>query len=141
MGDCDSRVVGLGLGDSVSPFVVTVYWPSGIVEVYDDLAAAAFVVLTEGEGTGAAGSVTAPVEGGLTLGVHPVPATGTFFIEPECPDGPVSNAIIDVSGRVVRRETVVNSEPFAVSGLPAGVYRVTASQGRFTTHAAMVILP
>ncbi|MCK7508502.1 MAG: hypothetical protein MZV70_33590 [Desulfobacterales bacterium] len=49
---------------------------------------ALFVVLTGGEGTGAAGSVTAPVEDGLTLGVHPIPATGTCFPEP-------SNALKD----------------------------------------------
>lgn len=37
MGDSDSRVLGFGLGDRVAPFEITVYWPSGIVEVYDDL--------------------------------------------------------------------------------------------------------
>ncbi len=141
MGDSDSRVLGIGLGDSAAPFEITVYWPSGIVEVYDELVAGTFVVLTEGEGTATAGSVTAPVLGVLTLGVHPIPATGTCFLELACPDGPVSISVIDVSGRVVRRETVEASGNFAVSGLPAGVYRVTASRGGRTARAAMVILP
>lgn len=140
MGDSDSRVLGFGLGDSVAPFEITVYWPSGIVEVYDDLEAGTFVVLTEGGGSGSAGSVTAPA-GGPTLSVHPLPATGTCFLELACPDGPACISVIDVSGRVVRCETVYSSGTFAITGLPAGVYRVIASSGGWTASAPMVILP
>lgn len=141
MGDSDSRVLGFGLGDSAAPFEVTVYWPSGIVEVYDDLEAGAFAVLTEGGGAGTAGSVTAPVEPGIDLVVHPMPATGTCFIDLGFTGGPVSISILDVSGRVVRRETVETSCTLAVTGLPAGFYRVTASDGCRTTGSAMVFLP
>jgi len=141
MGDSDSRVLGFGLGDSAAPFEITVYWPSGIVEIYDDLEAGTFAVLTEGGGSGAAGSVTAPVEGGPTLGVRPVPATGSCLLELAGPDGQTDIVILDVSGRVVRRETMEASGTLTVTGLPAGVYRVTASHGCWTASAAMVILP
>lgn len=139
MGDSDSRVLGIGLGDSAAPFEITVYWPSGIVEVYDDLVAGMFVELTEG-GTGASGPATAPVPYGLTLGVHPVPATGTCFLELDFPEGPVSLVVLDLSGRVVLRQTLHTPGTHSVTGLPAGIYRVTASTVRETARASMVIL-
>ncbi len=144
MGDSDSRVLGFGLGNSAAPCEITVFWPSGIVEVFQNISAGSFAVLTEGEGTGTEGSVTYADPESLTA--YPVPAVGTCFLELGSPSdigGSVQVLILDVSGRVVRRESIelsIGCGTLAVSGLPPGVYSVFAFRGEWNARVRIVIL-
>jgi hypothetical protein len=144
MGDTDSRTLGFGLGDYAGPFEITVSWPSGLVETYQDLSPDTHAVITEGQGTGTAVGEAAAMDSGLLLLVTPVPSSGPCTAELFCPGGSYNLVVFDAAGRAVIQETLESSDGRAsltFHGLCPGIYRVAVFGEGTSAAAAMVVLP
>jgi len=75
--------------------------------------------------------------------IYPVPAESCFYIRLQDAKGPVILTITDISGHVVRLETLcsaeIASEPVDVSSLRSGLYIVTVNNRGKMVHAKLLI--
>jgi hypothetical protein len=148
MGDTDSPALEFGLGDSAAPFEIVVYWPSGLVESFTDLAAGTRVDITEGTGTGIPESEGPPAGDLAILGISPNPASECCTLEFQTvgqSGGSVEVEVFDPSGRLVWSDAVQPAgervlSPLPVRELAAGVYFVRISSGPSSADGKLVVL-
>lgn len=147
MGDTDSPALEFGLGAWTGPVEISVWWPSGLVETWTSLAPDTQITLREGgsaevtESAGAAGILR-------LVAVAPNPATDAFTVRIQAPmvgEAPVRLAVLDPSGRTVRREEITATGGSAtwfvpVRGMPPGTYfvRLTAAGRTAGTKVSVV---
>ncbi len=108
---------GLGQNDTIDKLTVT--WPSGIVDVIDDVAVNQTVTVTEGTNVG-----IQEVDAGVKVSVYPNPMVNELTIQ-----SPVSDAtieLIDAQGRIVFSQvTTSNKTRIDTSDLRSGHYTWT----------------
>ncbi|MCK5786402.1 MAG: ASPIC/UnbV domain-containing protein, partial [Candidatus Sabulitectum sp.] len=142
--DYHSLPIEFGLYDESSIETLTINWPSGLVEVYEDISANQFIYAIEGEGySGIEGNSGATPGPALAVECTPNPCTGLLAISCSGTDGTTAEVtILDLSGRVIGNAEEVQLNSFTWNAneysLPAGVYicRIStptaAAQRRFT---------
>jgi hypothetical protein len=145
MGDLDSRQVELGLGLGYGAFEITVYWPSGNVETYSDLAPDNYYDITEGAGAAAEHSACSVVEDLSILSVSPNPTEGLFSMSVSGATQPFAIRIHDLSGRLVwEGEADLSAEGVTTVMFPGhpspGLYLVSITAEGMTDSAALVIV-
>jgi hypothetical protein len=107
----DSRTVHFGLGAEVNVDLLTVFWPSGAVDSFRDVAADQTLLIVEGAGDATA--VAAPASVSLEVRVAPNPFEGGTSVYLRLPrESAVDVGVYDVAGRRVR--------PLERGRLPAG---------------------
>jgi len=148
MGDTDSPALEFGLGAATGSVHVTVFWPSGAVETWTNLAPDSQVTLVEHTsavvsepGAGRAGDLT-------LVGIAPNPAGESCTLrlsvaQPGCES--VHIAVLDPGGRLVWRRTVaaangIITTAVPLNGLAAGNYFVQAYTGRATATRPLTIV-
>jgi len=109
-----SMMVHVGLGEETEITSVTINWPSGIVDVLDEVDINTSLVVTEGLSTGMV------EEEASSISLFPVPAKDQVTINGLAgQQAPVR--VLDATGRLVLRSTLA-TDRLDVSELPAGAY-------------------
>ena len=109
-----SMMVHVGLGEETEITSVTINWPSGIVDVLDEVDINTSLVVTEGLSTGMVEEEASPIS------LFPVPAKDQLTINGLAgQQAPVR--VLDATGRLVLRSTLA-TDRLDVSELPAGAY-------------------
>jgi hypothetical protein len=118
-----SMIAHIGLGEETEVTSVTVAWPSGIVDVLENVDINGTVVITESLSTGV--NEVASAE----LSLFPVPAQDHLIVNGlKAQNQPVR--ILDATGRLVLR-TSLSTERLAIGELPTGAYvlQIITSEG------------
>jgi hypothetical protein len=109
-----TMTVHVGLGDETEITSVTIKWPSGIIDVLENVEVNSAMVVTEGLSTGLVD------EEASSVSLFPVPAKDQLTISGLSGDQtPVR--VMDATGRLVLRATLA-TDRLDVSELPAGAY-------------------
>lgn len=104
-----------GLGQDEQIEQITVYWPSGTVDVLKGVAVNQVLDITESLGTGVA---ALPAD---AFTISPNPATDHITITGAHSQDRLTAVVLDGAGRLVKRETVTNGR-IEVAGLTQGAY-------------------
>lgn len=107
-----------GLGSENQVDQVTIYWPSGIVDIVSTPAVNGTVHVIEGLSTGLAATPPQP-----RLNTYPNPAADLLYLSAENPLRNATATILNASGQPVRR-TVLHEPVLDIADIAPGVYVV-----------------
>lgn len=120
-----------GLGADATVSRVTVYWPSGIIDVIEDVNVNSAMHIVEGSSI-STGMATGNKKEGINL--FPIPATDLLQVRSENDLTNASVTVLDVAGREVMKGVLRNGQ-LDISGLTNGVYVLRLPiEGRITQH-------
>ena len=122
-GFMSSLNIHFGLGQDTEVDMVTITWPSGIVDTLYDVPANAAITVVEGSTNTT--SIEEPEASDLTL--YPLPATDRLWIQP-APLGDQPVFVLDMKGRFVAQLQQQNSS-VDVSRLAPGMYLLHLNAG------------
>lgn len=111
-----------GLGQDSQVDQVTVYWPSGIVDVVSGPAINGTVHVIEGLSTAVEGPVRATV-----LNAFPNPAETILYLSSETPLRNATATVLNAAGQPVLR-TVLHEPTVDITGIAPGVYVIQVDQ-------------
>ena len=106
-----------GLGTDATVERVTVYWPSGIVDVIEDVDVNSAILVVEGSSISTGTAVSAKAE----FNLFPVPAENLLQVRSEHDLTNVPVSVLDVAGREVMKSVLRNGQ-LDISTLTDGVY-------------------
>lgn len=141
----NSLILHFGLGQAEVISRLTVRWPSGLVETYEQLEANASYLVTEGESL--AVNAAAPEVAKAWFEAWPTPFRGRLNIRLQLEESsPVRLTVRDGNGRLVALlaegayPSGSHTFEWAPQGLPAGMYtcHLQTKQGRQFTRAVLV---
>jgi len=114
----NSPLLHFGLGDAPAIDRITVRWPSGQVDTYENLPANTTYTLHEGEGL-----VTSTLETSLdaSLVVYPNPTADRIFLQPSETLTDLRFRLLDAAGRILL-QAPPGTQTLDLSRLPAGTY-------------------
>ncbi len=114
----NSLVTHFGLGTATTINTVTVEWPNGEVDVYEDVQGNQQIISTQGETEVILGTNDA-VANAITL--FPNPTTEKLNFSIQGMDNTIVT-VVDMNGKIVLNTTVSSSNSIDVAGLNTGVY-------------------
>ncbi len=145
MGDLDSRQVEFGLGPAYGSFEIVIYWPSGNVETFSDLAMDTCYDIIEGSGTAENPCENFTVGVLSILSISPNPAVSSFELQISMVWQPFAIEVRDLSGRLVWEGDASSSADgrsmvVLSSHTAPGLYLVSITAEGMTDSAALVVL-
>ncbi|HEX9660532.1 MAG TPA: ASPIC/UnbV domain-containing protein, partial [Rhodothermales bacterium] len=140
--------VHVGIGDATVADEIRVSWPSGLVEVFTDIAANQKITVVEGQGTVVDVDRTElPIDVGFAIGsAYPNPFGHSTSVELSAKvSGSYGIEVVNVLGQTVSSRQVDVSTPgthrvsFDLAHLPPGLYSVRAAKGAGSITSAAFI--
>ncbi len=131
----NSPLLHFGLGQAPAIDRITVRWPSGLVETYEDLAANTTYTLHEGEGL-----VTSTQETSLqnSLKVFPNPTSERLFLKLSEPLASMRFRLLDTTGKTLL-QAPTGTQTLNLEHLPPGTYFLEGVVGKQIVRKKIVV--